>query len=107
MPILSIPDLAEPVFAEPWQAQAFALTVSLHEGGLFTWPEWAEALGARVRQQEGEDYYAAWLAALESLVITKGVADRETLATLRDAWSEAYRHTPHGQPVSLDSPVGA
>ena len=41
----TLPDLPRdadgPVFREPWEAQAFAMAVSLHERGLFTWPEWA------------------------------------------------------------------
>ena len=32
-------DEGGPVFREPWEAQAFAMTLSLHERGLFTWPE--------------------------------------------------------------------
>lgn len=36
-----------PVFAEPWQAQAFALAVKLSEDGYFTWKEWAAALAER------------------------------------------------------------
>ena len=39
----------EPVFAEPWQASAFAMTVALNERGLFTWSEWAETLGAELK----------------------------------------------------------
>ena len=38
-----------PVFKEPWEAQAFALTLKLHEAGHFTWVEWAETLGAEIR----------------------------------------------------------
>ena len=34
-----------PVFSEPWQAEAFALAVSLNERGIFTWSEWAQILG--------------------------------------------------------------
>lgn len=101
MPISNPPDMSEPVFDEPWQAQAFALTVSLHERGVFTWPEWAQALGARVKQVDGEAYYVAWLTALETLLAAKGVADPAALADLKTAWTDAYRHTPHGRPVKL------
>ncbi len=31
----------EPVFAEPWHAQVFAVTVALNEAGRFAWSEWA------------------------------------------------------------------
>lgn len=101
MPISNPPDISEPVFEEPWQAQAFALTLALHERGVFTWQEWAQALGARVKQVDGEAYYAAWLTALETLLTAKGIADVEALAELKAAWAEAYRQTPHGRPVEL------
>ena len=96
----------EPVFAEPWQAQAFAMTVLLHRGGAFAWSEWAEALGRELRAEpEGDDanahYYAAWLRALESLVTAKALGQAEELAHLKADWAEAYRTTPHGQPVVL------
>jgi nitrile hydratase accessory protein len=101
MPISNIPDLDDAVFTEPWQAQAFALTIALHERGVFTWGEWAQALGASVRLADGEAYYAAWLAALESLLTAKGVTDAGALCDLKAAWADAYRHTPHGKPVEL------
>jgi nitrile hydratase accessory protein len=97
-----------PVFAEPWQAQAFALAVKLSEQGLFTWKEWAAALAnelqAAARRGEPDDgsrYYEHWLAALETLVTAKGLADPTALRTRKEAWATAYRHTPHGQPVEL------
>jgi nitrile hydratase accessory protein len=101
MPISNIPDTNEPAFAEPWQAQAFALTIALHERGVFTWPEWSQALGARVKEEDGEAYHAAWLAALESLLTAKGLVDASVLGDLKAAWAEAYRRTPHGRPVEL------
>jgi nitrile hydratase accessory protein len=97
-----------PVFAEPWQAQAFAMAVKLSEAGHFTWNEWAAALGAELKAaadhgepDDGTHYYEHWLAALERLVMEKGLTDRAALETRKDAWAEAYRHTPHGQPVEL------
>jgi nitrile hydratase accessory protein len=97
-----------PAFAEPWQAQAFALAVKLSEQGLFTWSEWAETLGAefkaaadRGEPDDGSHYYEHWLAALERLVTAKGVVDRAALDHRKEAWAEAYRHTPHGKPVEL------
>ena len=49
-PIESIPRDGEgPVFREPWEAQAFALVVQLHQRGLFTWKEWADTLSAEIR----------------------------------------------------------
>ena len=101
MPISNTPDLAEPVFAEPWEAQAFALTVALHRRGLFGWDEWARALADRVKAAEGEAYYASWLNALETLLTAKGLADAGALAALKADWEQAYLTTPHGQPVAL------
>lgn len=95
----------ERVFAEPWQAQAFALTVELHKQGRFTWTEWAAALSTQLRGDDhgggGEHYYAAWLAALEGLTKQKGLVDAPALATRKADWAEAYEHTPHGKPVTL------
>jgi len=97
-----------PVFAEPWQAQAFALAVKLSEEGHFTWKEWAAALAGELKAaagrgepDDGSHYYHHWLAALERLVAAKGLADRAALAARKEAWADAYRHTPHGKPVEL------
>jgi nitrile hydratase accessory protein len=100
-------DAEEPVFAEPWQAQAFALAVKLSEQGHFTWKEWAAALAdelkATSRGEPDDDsrYYHHWLAALEHLLAAKGLADPEALLARKEAWAEAYRRTPHGKPVEL------
>lgn len=101
-------DEASPVFAEPWQAQAFAMTLQLHQRGLFTWPEWAAALSAQIglAQQAGDadlgnTYYAHWLAALEALVAAKGAAPADELARCARAWDHAAERTPHGQPIVL------
>ena len=97
-----------PVFAAPWQAQAFALAVKLSEQGHFTWKEWAAALadelGAAEKRGEPDDgshYYNHWVAALERLVTEKGLTELPALEERKDAWAEAYRQTPHGQPVVL------
>ncbi len=106
---LGIPrDADGPVFREPWEAQAFALAVSLHDRGLFTWSEWAATLGGEIKKAQaagdpdtGETYYRHWLAALERIVATKGVADATTLERTRDAWEHACARTPHGAPIEL------
>jgi nitrile hydratase accessory protein len=101
---------AEPVFAEPWEAHAFALAVKLSEAGLFTWAEWstalAEELTAASRRGEPDDgsrYYHHWLAALERLVAAKNLVAASSLSARRDEWAEAYRLTPHGSPVTLEA----
>jgi nitrile hydratase accessory protein len=100
-------DADGPVFREPWEAQAFAMTLALRERGLFTWAEWAAALAEIKRAQgagdpdTGETYYSHWLAALEKLVAEKGVTTCETLQRYRDAWDHACDRTLHGQPIEL------
>jgi nitrile hydratase accessory protein len=101
-------DEGGPVFAEPWQAQAFALAVKLSEQGHFTWKEWAAALGHELQAaanrgdpDDGSRYYEHWLAALERLVTAKGLADSSALVARKEAWTDAYRNTPHGRPVAL------
>ena len=105
----SIPrDTDGPVFREPWEAQAFAMALALHERGVFTWPEWAATLAAEIKRAQaagdpdtGEIYYMHWLAALERLVAEKGVATHDTLHRYRDAWDRACDRTPHGKPIEL------
>jgi nitrile hydratase accessory protein len=106
-------DNGGPVFAEPWEAQAFALAVKLAEQGHFTWTEWAATLGDELKAaadrgepDDGSHYYAHWLAALERLVVAKGLTDPAALATRKEAWADAYRHTPHGHPVELAAASG-
>src|SRR5258706_7637459 len=102
-------DEGGPVFAEPWQAQAFALAVKLSEQGHFTWKEWAATLADRLKSaaepgepDDGTHYYEHWLAALEQLVTAKGLTDERALHERKEAWEDAYRHTPHDKPVELN-----
>jgi nitrile hydratase accessory protein len=101
-------DEGGPVFAEPWQAQAFALAVRLSEQGHFTWNEWAAALADELQSaarsgepDDGSRYYEHWLSALEQLVTAKGLTDPTALLTRKEAWAAAYRNTSHGHPVEL------
>jgi nitrile hydratase accessory protein len=104
-------DADGPVFAEPWQAEAFSLAVKLSEQGHFTWAEWASALADELKaaaergepDNDGSHYYNDWLAALERLVIQKGLTDPAALQTRKNAWADAYRQTPHGKPVELSA----
>jgi nitrile hydratase accessory protein len=104
----------EPVFSEPWEAHAFAVAVKLSEAGIFSWSEWSATLAAvlaeatrRGEPDDGSRYYHHWLAALERLIAAKGVVAPQGLQARKDEWAEAYRRTPHGQPVTLRSPEGA
>ena len=101
-------DTDGPVFREPWEAQAFAMALALHERRIFTWPEWAATLADEIKRAQaagdpdtGETYYLHWLAALEKLVAEKGVTTQATLHRYRDAWDHACDRTPHGQPIEL------
>ena len=101
-------DAEGPVFREPWEAQAFAMTLALHERGLFSWPEWAATLGEEIKRAQaagdpdtGETYYRHWLNALERIVAAKGLADVTMLARYRHAWHHAADRTPHGTPIEL------
>ena len=116
--LASLPDLPpglpragdEPVFREPWEAQAFAMAVALHQRGLFTWTEWADQLArtiaaARERGEPdlGDTYYTHWLAALEALVSARVTDAVDALARSRNAWTHACERTPHGQPIVLEA----
>jgi nitrile hydratase accessory protein len=97
-----------PVFREPWEAQAFAIALALHQRGLFTWNEWASTLADEIKRAQangdpdtGETYYRHWLATLERLIAAKGVASSQTLNRYRDAWDHAADCTPHGSPIEL------
>jgi nitrile hydratase accessory protein len=106
---LNIPrDEDGPVFREPWEAEAFALAVSLNERGLFTWKEWAKILGEEIKKAQaagdpdtGETYYQHWLATLERILAEKGVADPAMVKRTRHAWQRACARTPHGTPIEL------
>lgn len=101
-------DSEGPVFREPWEAQAFAIALALHERGVFSWTEWAAALSTEIKRAQaagdadtGETYYRHWLATLENLIAEKGVTTRDALHQYRDAWDHAADRTPHGQPIEL------
>lgn len=112
IPLDSLPripvDRDGPVFREPWEAQAFAMTVKLHQGGLFTWGEWAAALSAEIEAAQeagdpdlGDTYYRHWLTALEGLVTARTDLTADRLASRRQAWARAAERAPHGEPILL------
>jgi len=97
----------DPVFAEPWQAEAFAMTVRLHEKGVFSWSEWAEALSRELYQPgrcaDGSDYFDCWVAALSRLVTELSITSEAQLDHLTRSWQRAAEATPHGQPILLEN----
>ncbi len=99
-------DAEGPVFAEPWQAQAFALVVQLNADGAFTWSEWAQTLAEQLAGDPADDgscYFEHWVAALEAISGKLGLADPSEAAERKAAWADAYRSTPHGKPVELSA----
>jgi nitrile hydratase accessory protein len=103
-------DAEGPVFQAPWEAQAFAMALALHERNVFTWKEWASALTQAIRDAQaagdpdtGENYYQHWLVALERISIDKGLVNDAMLARRKEEWADAARHTPHGHPIELKS----
>ena len=101
-------DADGPVFAEAWQAEAFATTMAMLDAGLFTWPEWSNALNAAITAAQlagdpdlGDTYYQHWLRALEALCRAKGALDVAHIDQRQHQWRTAYERTPHGQPVEL------
>lgn len=99
-----------PLFAEPWQAQAFAMTVRLSAEGHFRWTDWVRYLSAEIAAaksgEEGDTldiYYCQWLAALEKLVADKGLASSAELTGRKEDWRRAYLNTPHGSAIELSA----
>ena len=95
-----------PVFREPWEAQAFAMAVSLNKSGLFTWTQWTETIGTLITADSrpdttGERYYEYWLSALEQLVAANTQISPDLLKTRKNAWDKAARSTPHGETIEL------
>jgi nitrile hydratase accessory protein len=113
IPELQLEGISSPqVFSAPWEAQAFAMVVMLHERKLFTWSEWAETLSSEIRRAQtlgdpdnGRTYYHHWLRALEKLVISKSITSAGMLGVLREQWDAAARETAHGEPVLLRTDV--
>ena len=102
-------DQAGTVFSEPWEAQAFAIVVTLSDNGYFTWAEWANALAETISRSkenggpiDGSDYYLNWVTALEQILESKGLTDVVSLSAVKSEWERAYKLTPHGKPVSLN-----
>ncbi|MGZ2484419.1 nitrile hydratase accessory protein [Rhizobium pisi] len=95
----------DPVFPEPWAAEAFAMTVHLHEKGVFTWSEWVASLSTELhrpgRAEDSSDYFDCWVEALSALLVSRGVADASVILALQKSWQRAAEATPHGKPIEL------
>jgi len=99
----------EPLFDEPWQAEALAMADTLVNSGMFEAANWSETLGKHLRNAVSNrepdtslTYYNAVLAALEELIAENSGIDPEDMHGKRKDWESAYLSTPHGQPVILN-----
>ena len=99
----------EPVFDDAWQAEVLAMAQVLIDTGVITAADWADGLGAALREVQVDDesdtvqnYYLAALTALERLLVSSGIS-AEDMDAQKQAWVAAYRATPHGEPVKLKS----
>ena len=101
-------DEQQPMFAEPWEAHAFAIAVKLSEKGLFKWSDWTNALAEEIKEAKvqgqsdfGNTYYQFWLSALETILLEKNILKKSDLKSMMEQWCRAYLSTPHGNPVKL------
>lgn len=103
-----LPPDTDHVFEDPWHAHLFAVTHAMSSAGHFEWPDWADHFSTALKQaddagapKDGSAYYKIWLGAFETFLVERGLADTETLAALKQGWTDAYLNTPHGAPVAL------
>ena len=101
-------DEQQPLFAERWEAHAFAIAVKLSEKGLFKWSEWLDVLAEEIKKAKdqgqpdfGNTYYQFWLSALETILLDKNILKNSDLKSKIEQWRRAYQSTPHGNPVKL------
>jgi nitrile hydratase accessory protein len=91
----------ELVFEAPWQSRAFSVAVALAESGSCTWEDFRSRLIAEIDawdQQTEWRYYEHWLAALERLLVERGVTTPEELdrRTAEAAHAAAHDHDHDG-----------
>ena len=101
-------DEQQPMFAEPWEAHAFAIVVKLSEKGLFKWSDWTNALAEEIKEAKeqgnpdfGNTYYQFWISALETILLEKNILKKSDLKSMMEQWRRAYLSTPHGNPVKI------
>lgn len=103
-----LPEDGHPAFAEPWQAEAYALVQVLIETGRVNPTQWAEAFGSALRKvaaggalEDSGTYYAALADALGQVLLDDGRLRAGEAEQRVKAWRAAYQQTPHGKPVAL------
>jgi nitrile hydratase accessory protein len=89
----------EIVFDQPWEARAFSLAVALCEAGRYEWNGFRDRLIDAVGEagpDDGSGYYAAWMAALESVVVDRGLLDRSEIVNRVEEIRRADSHADDG-----------
>ena len=72
-------DNGELVFAAPWEGRAVALAVALVEALDLPWDAFRQRLMGAIAEAPERPYYESWAAALESLVLSLGLATPDAL----------------------------
>lgn len=100
----------DPVFEEGWHAQTLALADAMVRSGAFTAGDWANALGAALKDADAagnpdttETYYHCAITALEQLIAKATSIDPTMMSNRKATWERAYLATPHGEPVLLEA----
>ena len=99
------------IFSEPWQAELFAITLNLHEKGLFNWNSWTKKLGSSLKRDNNnstdnlEYYFLSWLSALEETLLEMKITELTKIASIEKAWKDAISKTPHGKKVEISDKV--
>ena len=73
----------ELVFEAPWEGRAFGLAVALSEQQLYAWDDFRQRLIDEIARADARasptGYYERWLAALESVLVGRGLLSEAEL----------------------------
>ncbi len=104
---------ADPVFEQPWEADAFVTAVTLSHLGYFEWKTWVAAFAGVIQSQPQREqetahdaYYRQWLSCLEKVLDEAQLVPSAELLNREAKWRLAYLKTPHGSPVALAAAEG-
>ena len=99
-----------PLFADSWEAEAFAIGKLLVAEGLVTPREWYDVISDEIRKAQaagdpdrGDTHYQHWMSALERICVEKGLVDAGTLEEHVEIWGRAVANTPHGVPILFEN----
>jgi nitrile hydratase accessory protein len=89
----------ELVFAAPWEGRAFGLAVALNDRGAYDWNDFRDRLIERIAASDAaggcSPYYERWLAALETLLLDRGLVTQEELETRTEEYASGERDDDH------------